>query len=81
MTKSKQAAATGAGATPRTTKIGAVIALLQRAGGATLQELTEASGWQPHSTRAALTDLRKKGHVIDKSKRDEITCYRITGEA
>lgn len=62
---------------PRQTKSDAMIALLQRDGGATLAELVAATGWQPHTTRAALTGLKKKGHVIEKSKRDDATCYRI----
>ena len=56
-------------------KIAAVVALLQRTEGATLDEMVEATGWQPHTTRAALTGLRKKGHVVVKTKRDEVTCY------
>ncbi|MDB5575513.1 MAG: hypothetical protein JWR80_689 [Bradyrhizobium sp.] len=65
-------------AQPRaTSKSAAVIALLQRGQGATLSELIEAIGWLPHTTRAALTGLRKKGHVIEKTKRDDATCYRI----
>jgi hypothetical protein len=62
----------------RQTKSAAVVALLQREEGATLAELVEATGWLPHTTRAALTGLRKKGHVIDKGKRGDMTCYRIT---
>ena len=65
----------------QTTKSAAVIALLQRGEGATLPELIEATGWLPHTTRAALTGLRKKGHAIDKSKRDGATCYRIASAA
>jgi hypothetical protein len=42
-------------------KIAAVIALLQRKQGATLDEMVSATGWQPHTTRAALTGLKKKG--------------------
>ena len=61
----------------RESKIARVIALLKRKQGATLAEMIETTGWLPHTTRAALTGLRKKGHVLDKSKRDEITCYRI----
>ena len=57
-------------------KITAVIALLEREGGATLAELIAATSWLPHTTRAALTGLRKKGHAIDRSKRGEETCYR-----
>lgn len=72
------APAPAAGAGGRTTKAAMVLALLQRDGGATLGQLVEATGWLPHTTRAALTGLRKKGHVIVKEKRDDATCYRIT---
>lgn len=65
----------------RQTKSALVINLLQRGEGATLTELVEATGWLRHTTRAALTGLRKKGHVIDKSKRDDATCYRIAAKA
>jgi uncharacterized protein DUF3489 len=58
-------------------KIAGVIALLKRGEGATLEELIQATGWLPHTTRAALTGLRKKGHVLAKDKRGEVTCYRI----
>ena len=65
----------------RETKAGAVIALLERAEGAILAELIAATGWLPHTTRAALTGIRKKGHTIEKSKRGEETCYRIVTAA
>lgn len=68
-------------ARPQITKIDTVIALLRRDEGTTLAEMMDATGWQPHSTRAALTGLRKKGHIVEKSKRDEVTCYRITEAA
>ena len=58
-------------------KIVQVLALLRRAEGATLAELVETTGWLPHTTRAALTGLRKKGHVLVRDKRGEMTCYRI----
>jgi hypothetical protein len=60
-----------------TTKIALVTDLLQRADGATLAELVEATGWLPHTTRAALTGLRKKGHSIEKATRDGTTTYMI----
>jgi len=66
---------------PRQSKSATVIALLKRGEGATLAELIDATGWLPHTTRAALTGLRKKGHTIEKSKRDEATCYRILATA
>ena len=62
-------------------KTAQVLALLRRSEGATLAELVEATGWLPHTTRAALTGVRKKGHVLAKDKRGEATCYRITEAA
>ena len=43
------------------TKLAQVIELLQRDDGATIDELINATGWLPHTTRAALTGLRKRG--------------------
>ncbi|MFN4324204.1 MAG: DUF3489 domain-containing protein [Aeromonas media] len=51
---------------------------MQRPEGATLAELVEATGWQQHTVRAALTGLRKKGHEVVRSKRGETTCYAVT---
>ena len=59
------------------TKTATVLTLLQRAEGATLADLIAATGWLPHTTRAALTGIRHKGHVIDKTKADGVTTYRI----
>ncbi len=64
-------------ATRAASKIGTVLELLQRDEGASLGELIAATGWLPHTTRAALTGLRKKGHVIDRTGRGETTCYRV----
>lgn len=61
----------------KNTKIALVCTLLRRDEGATLAELVEATGWLPHTARAALTGLKKKGTVIDKFKRGDVTCYRI----
>jgi hypothetical protein len=62
-------------------KISLVQDLLRREQGATLAELVEATGWLPHTTRAALTGLKKKGHVIGKAKVDGVTRYMTTGTA
>lgn len=43
--------------------------LLSRRGGATLDELTTATSWQPHSVRAFLTGLRKAGGTILREER------------
>lgn len=65
----------------RQTKAAAVIALLERDEGATLSELIAATDWLPHTTRAALTGLRKKGYNVERTKRGEETCYRIVEAA
>lgn len=54
-----------------------MIALLQRPEGATLAGIVEATGWLPHTTRAALTGLKKKGHTLTKGKRGDVTYYSI----
>jgi hypothetical protein len=61
----------------RPTKQTLVIGLLQRKEGATLADLVAATGWLPHTTRAALTRLRQAGHVLDKIKGDAGAVYRI----
>lgn len=65
----------------RPTKQAYVLALLGRDDGATLGDIIAATGWLPHTTRAALTGLRKKGHQIERSKRDGATCYRLLAAA
>ena len=63
----------------RETKQAQVITLLGRDSGASLSELIAATGWLPHTTRAALTGLRHKGFVLDRDKRaDGTTVYRIS---
>ncbi len=47
-----------------------VVGLLGREQGATLEELAAATGWLPHTTRAALTDLRRRGYSLQKGHRD-----------
>jgi hypothetical protein len=51
-------------------------ALLLRDEGATLEQMIGATGWLPHTTRAAMTGLRKKGYVIDSDKVDGVRIYR-----
>ena len=60
-------------------KIAAVIAILGQKTGATIGELASAMGWLPHTTRAALTGLRRRGYVfaIDRSDRQRGPIYRI----
>lgn len=58
-------------------KTAKVLSLLKRAEGATLAELVGATGWLPHTTRAALTGLKKKGHEIERTKAEGISRYSI----
>jgi DNA-binding IclR family transcriptional regulator len=62
-------------------KSAAIIALLSRPNGATLAELTDATAWQKHTARAALTSLKKKGHTIERTKADGVSRYRIASAA
>ena len=71
------AASLPANGSARTTKAAALLALLGRGGGATMPELIEATSWLPHTVRAALTGLRKKGHSIARRSRNGVTCYFI----
>lgn len=57
-----------------------LISLLKQAGGASLRDIMEATAWLPHSARAMLTGLRKKGFTLDKDKVDGVTRYRIINE-
>ena len=47
-------------------KLAAVVSLLRREGGATIDQLAAATGWLPHTTRAAITGLRKRGFGIER---------------
>lgn len=60
-----------------TSKLTKVLSMLQAEGGSTLPELVAATGWQPHTARAALSGLKKKGHAIEREKVDGVSCYRI----
>jgi hypothetical protein len=51
-------------------------ALLVRDEGATIEQMIDATGWLPHTVRAALTGLRKKGYAIDSDKLAGVRIYR-----
>ena len=61
-----------------TSKSDTVIKLLLRAKGATPVELIAATDWQPHSLRAFLSGVRKKGRVIVReARKNGEFAYRI----
>ena len=62
----------------RPSKKAAIVALLERPNGAAIGDLTEATGWQTHSVRAALTGLRKEGKELVRDKDAAgVTHYRL----
>lgn len=64
------------------TKAARVEALLRRRDGASLAQLCEATDWQPHSCRAFLAGLRKKGRSLKRQKREDgTTVYRLASES
>ena len=67
-------------------KLGDVLARLSAEAGATIGELMTATGWLEHTTRAALTGLRRRGYTLSltRRERDGASVYRISaigGEA
>lgn len=61
----------------------AILALLQRPKGATLPEITEATGWQPHSVRGFLSGVIKKKLklMVEHRKDGRDRTYRIKTRA
>ena len=66
----------------RTTKKAQLIRMLQSKTGSDIVTISKKLGWQTHTTRAALTGLRKAGFEIAATKSDDgkPTRYRITAE-
>jgi predicted AAA+ superfamily ATPase len=62
---------------PRKTKQSLLLELISREGGATLMELTSATGWLPHTTRAAITGLRKRGHNVERQRVAGVSRYTL----
>lgn len=65
----------------RSTKIGALVALLKRPDGADLNALVEATGWQAHSVRGAIAGTVKKKLKLDvtTTKVEGRTVYKAVG--
>ena len=55
--------------------------LLRRKSGASIAELREIFGWQPHTARAAISGLRKAGEAIERRSGRNGSIYRIVKRA
>ena len=62
--------------TGKVTKRDQLAALVVRDEGATLEQMIAATGWLPHTTRAALSGLRKAGYAIDSDKIEGVRTSR-----
>lgn len=68
--------------TPRANSKADRLLMMMRTGtGASLEEMTEATGWQPHTVRAAMTGLRKRGFAIERHIEGNTTVWSIAAEA
>ncbi len=61
----------------RRTKLALLLELIGGEEGATLEELTSMTGWLPHTTRAAITGLRKRGHDVQCKRVDGVSGYVV----
>lgn len=61
----------------RRTKQALLLELIGREGGATVEELTSVTGWLPHTARAAITGLRKRGHGLRCERIDGVSRYVV----
>ena len=77
----RNAAKQGDAGSPRAgSKLAKVIGMLTSKAGTTIEAIVKATDWLPHTTRAALTGLRKRGYHVEKERREGgRTIYRIVG--
>lgn len=75
---SDQAPAVFPSACKSQTKASLVEAMLLSGEGASLADLCGATSWLPHTCRAFLSGLRKKGRALERGKRhDGATIYKL----
>lgn len=81
MTRGLKPASASAGDGPRS-KRALLVERLGRPEGARIDDLIKDLGWLPHTVRAALTGLRRKGYVVAREKaKDGSSVYRATPPA
>lgn len=54
-----------------------LIGLLKAGTGPSLDDMIEATGWQGHTVRAAMTGLRKRGYVIERKVEGTTTVWSL----
>ena len=59
------------------TKQEIMLKMLRRARGASIADLTDATGWQSHSVRAALSVLRKRDIEVLRELKNNVSRYRV----
>jgi hypothetical protein len=64
---------------PPAGKLGQVLLAISAAPGATLAEITALTRWLPHTARAAVTGLRRRGFPIELVEQDGRKAYRRVG--
>ena len=62
-------------------KLGVLLDAVARPTGATLDELTKATAWLPHTTRAALARLRQRGFDVRLATTEGRKAYRLVEAA
>lgn len=81
-----QAALAGVAAMPvnRESKLTALVALLSRPEGASIEDMIAATGWQKHTIRSALSHALAKKHgyqIVSEKPENCARIYKITGRA
>jgi hypothetical protein len=72
----------GSPAQPRAgSKLALVVKMLERTRGSTIDDLTAATNWLPHTARAVITSLRNRGYRVETERnRDHKIIYRIAAK-
>jgi hypothetical protein len=60
-------------------KTALLVSMLKTKTGATVEQLTKATGWLPHTLRARISGLAKAPHKlkVERERTDGVTSYRI----
>ena len=81
MTKATTTTAVTTDTTPRVSKLDLLSGLLKTSDGATMKQMMDATGWQPHSVRGAMAGaLRKRGLKIASNRIDGVRRWSLSQE-